>query len=100
MKTIMRSKLMRRSRVASLSIVCAGAVASFLGGCAEGPYVTAYDTGYYYPTGYYTPGYTYYGYPYSYYGPTYDRTIVRSGVRYNDAYGPRYYGSTVYGDWY
>jgi hypothetical protein len=96
MKTIVKSKLMRRSRVAFLSLVCAGAVASFLGGCAEGPYVTAYDTGYYYPTGYYTPGYTYY----DYYAPTYERTIVRSGVRYNDAYGSRYYGSRVYGDWY
>jgi hypothetical protein len=72
MKTIIKSKSMRRSR-----------------------------TGYY-PTGYYTPGYYgYYGNPYSYYeyGPTYDRTIVRSGARYNDAYGPRYYGSRVYGDW-
>jgi tellurite resistance protein TerC len=29
----------------------------------------------------------------------YDTAVVRSGVRYNDAYGPRYYGSTVYGDW-
>jgi hypothetical protein len=78
-----------------------GLVATFLGGCAEGPYVAAYDTGYY-PAGYYrTYSYDYYGYPYSYYyGPTYDRTVVRSGVRYNDAYGPRYYGSTVYGDWY
>jgi hypothetical protein len=92
----------RRTRAFLLSVFCAGVVATFLGGCAEGPYVTAYDTGYYYPTAYYTP-YTYYdyGYPSSYYyGPTYDRTIVRSGVRYNDAYGARYYGSTVYGDWY
>jgi len=77
-----------------LSIVCAGLVTAFLGGCAEGPYV-AYDTGYY-------PGYTYYGaYPYSYYGPAYYDTTVRSGVIYNDAYGPRYYRTrTVYGDWY
>ena len=36
----------------------------------------------------------------NYYGPTYDRTVVRSGIRYNDAYGPRYYTRTVYGDWY
>ena len=35
-----------------------------------------------------------------YYGPTYERTIVRSGTRYNDAYGARYYGSRTYGDWY
>ena len=89
MKTKMKSK-----RALLLSILCAGAVATFLGGCAEGPYVSAYDTGYY-PTAYYTT------YPYSYYyGPTYDGTIVRSGVRYNDAYGPRYYTTrTVYGDW-
>jgi hypothetical protein len=53
--------------------------------------MTAYDGGYY-PAGY---GYSYYnGYPYSY------DTTVRSGVIYNDAYGPRYYRArTVYGDW-
>ena len=97
MKTPMKSK--RRSKALLLSILCAGVVATFLGGCAEGPYMTAYDTGYYRTT-YYTPeSYDYYGYPYSYYGPSYDRTIVRSGVRYNDAYGPRYYDRTVYGDW-
>ena len=96
MKTTMKSK--RRS-TALLSILCAGLVTTFLGGCAEGPYVTAYDAGYY-PAGYYT-GYSYYDpYPYSYYGPAYDTTVVRSGVRYYDAYGPRYYTRTVYGDWY
>ena len=94
MKTTIKSK--RRS-AALLSILCAGLVATFLGGCAEGTYV-AYDTGYY--PGYYR-GYSYYdAYPYSYYGPAYDTTIVRSGVPYNDAYGPRYYNRTVYGDWY
>ena len=101
-KIITKSKSKHRGRAFLLSVVCAGAVATLLGGCAEGPYVTEYGTGYY-PTGYYTPGYyDYYGSPYSYYeyGPTYDRTVVRSGVRYNDAYGPRYYGSRVYGDWY
>jgi hypothetical protein len=93
MKTPMKSK-----RALLLSILCAGVVATFLGGCAEAPYVTAYDTGYY-PTAYYTPDtYSYYR-PYSYYEPTYDQTIVRSGVRYNDAYGPRYYSSSMYGDW-
>ena len=80
MKTTIKSK--RRS-AALLAILCAGLVAAFLGGCAEGPYV-AYDTGYY--PGYYR-GYSYYdAYPYSYYGPY---------------YGPRYYRTrTVYGDWY
>ena len=94
MKTTTKSK--RRIPVL-LSILCAGLVTAFLGGCAEGPYMTAYDGGYY-PAGY---GYSYYnGYPYSYYGPAYD-TTVRSGVIYNDAYGPRYYRTrTVYGDWY
>ena len=30
----------------------------------------------------------------------YGDTVVRSGVRYSDAYGPRYYRTrTVYGDW-
>lgn len=94
MKTPMKPK--RRSRALLLSIACAG-VAAFLGGCAEGPYVATYDTGY--PTAYYT------GYTYDYYGPyttypAYDRTVVRSGTRYNDAYGARYYGSSTYGDWY
>jgi hypothetical protein len=94
MKTTTKSK--RRIPVL-LSILCAGVVTAFLGGCAESPYVT-YAPGYY-PTGY--TGYSYYnGYPYSYYAPAYD-TTVRSGTVYNDAYGPRYYRSrTVYGDWY
>jgi hypothetical protein len=94
MKTPMKFK--PHNRALLLSILCAGVVATFLGGCAEGPYVTRYDNGYY-PTGYYTPS----NYrTYSYYEPAYDTTIVRSGVRYNDAYGPRYYGSNIYGDWY
>ena len=101
MKTITKPKSRRRSRAFLLSLFCAGVIATFVSGCAEGPYLTAYDTGYYYPTAYYTPDTYEYGYPSSYYyGPTYERTIVRSGARYNDAYGPRYYGSRVYGDWY
>jgi len=87
MKTPMKSK---RSRALLLSILCAGVVATFLGGCAEGPYMTAYDTGYYYPTTYYTPNsYDYYnGYPSSYYyGPT---------TRYYTRYGTSYYGSYGY----
>ena len=92
MKTTMKSK--RRIPVL-LSILCAGLVTAFLGGCAEGPYVTAYDGGYYPAAGYSN----YDAYPSSYYGPAYD-TVVRSGVRYSDAYGPRYHRTrTVYGDW-
>lgn len=80
------TKSRRRIRAFLLSIVCASAVATFLGGCAEGPYITAYDTGYYYPTAYYAP--EYYDYPYSYYGPSYSRTVV--------GYGPRYYSTYWY----
>ena len=95
MKTTMKSK--RRIPVL-LSILCAGLVTAFLGGCAQAPYVMAYDGGYY-PAGYYTGYSNYDAYRSSYYGPAYD-TVVRSGVRYNDAYGPRYYRTrTVYGDW-
>ena len=97
MKTTIKSK---RRIPALLSILCAGLVTTFLGGCAEAPYV-AYGprllSDWHY-TGY---SYDYNAYPYSYYGPAYDTTVVRSGVRYNDAYGPRYYRTrTVYGDWY
>jgi hypothetical protein len=46
--------------------------------------MTAYDSGYYYPTTYYTPSYScdyYYGYPSSYYyRPTY------TGTRYYSTY--------------
>src|SRR5215470_12649524 len=94
MKTITKSKSKRRGQAFLLSLVCAGVVATFLSGCAEGPYVTAYDSGYCYPTAYYMPDYESYRYPYSYYygdEPRYSRTVVRSGVRYYDRYGPRYY---------
>src|ERR1700745_4504321 len=79
MKTTMKSK--SRSRALLLSILCAGVIATVLGGCAEGPYMTAYDNGDYYPTTYYT-AYSYdyyYGYPSSYYygyGPVSHRTYV------------------------
>jgi hypothetical protein len=81
-----------RKRGFLLPLLCAGVLAAFLGGCAEGPYVTAYDGGYYYPTAYYTPDYDYYGYPYSYYGPT----VAVGGTRYYNRYGTRYYGGDHY----
>ena len=46
MKTITKSKSKRRRRALLLSVLCAGVIATFIGGCAEGPYVTAYDGGY------------------------------------------------------
>jgi hypothetical protein len=84
----MKTTTKDRRRGLLLSLLCAGVVATFLGGCAEGPYVTAYDNGSYYPTSYYTPVYyDYYGsypssyYPYSYYNgyqPDFgSRVIVR-----------------------
>jgi len=90
MKTTMTSK--SRSRALLLSILCAGVIATVLGGCAEGPYMTAYDSGYYYPTTYYTPSSSYdyyYGYPSSYYygeTPMYQRTYVNYGRGYNSYY--------------
>jgi len=91
MNTTMKSK--RHSRTLLLSVLCAGVVATFLGGCAEGPYMTAYDTGYTYPTAYYTPTYYdtdyYYGYPSSYnygYGPYSRRTYVNVGPGYSGYY--------------
>jgi hypothetical protein len=71
MKTITK----HRKRGLLLSLLCAGAAAIFLSGCAEAPYVTANDTGYYYPTG--NPVRDYWGYyqPYPFsdtpYGPRY-----------------------------
>jgi len=89
MKTTIKSKV--RSRALLLSILCAGVITTFLGGCAEGPYMTAYDNGYYYPTTYYTPNsYDYYsGYPSSYYygyGPASTRTYVNYGPGYSTYY--------------
>jgi hypothetical protein len=81
MKTIMKFLL---------SVLCAGVVAAFLGGCAESPYVTAYDSAYYYPTGSYVRDYAgyYQSYPYSdsYYGPRYR---IINGMH---VYEPYYYG--------
>jgi hypothetical protein len=89
-----RSKYGSKHRKAGLilSLLCAGVVASFMGGCAETGYY-AYDRGYY-PTSYgtyYAPnyydygpyyGYGYYGgYPYSYYGPSYSGSFVVGGTR-------------------
>src|SRR5436189_4391165 len=83
------SKLRRRGLL--LSLLCAGVVATFMTGCAEAPYVTAYDSGYYYPSGSYVRDYTgyYQSYPYSdsYNGPRY-RIIAGQHV-----YEPYYYGN-------
>jgi hypothetical protein len=80
-----------RKRGLLLSLLCAGVVATFLAGCANTGYVTAYDEGYYYPTGNSVRDYWgyYQSYPYSdtYNGPRY-RIIDGMHV-----YEPYYYGS-------
>src|SRR5437764_14906893 len=80
-----------RRRGLLLSLLCADVVATFMTGCAEAPYVTAYDSGYYYPSGSYVRDYTgyYQSYPYSdsYNGPRY-RIIAGQHV-----YEPYYYGN-------
>jgi hypothetical protein len=86
MKT--KFELKQRKRGLLLSLFCAGVIATFMGGCAEGPYMTAYDGGYYYPSAYYTRGY--YSNPYSYYAPSYYAPRY-SSTRYYTRYGTRYY---------
>jgi len=60
----MKTKTKYLKRGLLLSLFCPGVLAIFLSGCAEAPYVTAYDTGYYYPTG--NPVRDYSGYSQSY----------------------------------
>jgi hypothetical protein len=92
MKTVTKYKYRKRGLL--LSLLYAGVVATFMGGCAEVPYVTAYDSGYYYPTGYYWRDYAGYtqSYPYSdsYHGRRY-RIIDGMHV-----YEPYYYGGYGY----
>jgi hypothetical protein len=91
MKTINKYGSKHRRRGLLLSLLCAGIVATFLAGCAEAPYVTAYDEGYYYPTGNAVRDYWgyYQAYPYQ---------DVPNGPRYRiiagqHVYEPYYYGS-------
>jgi hypothetical protein len=88
----MKTTTKHRKRGLLLSLLCAGVVATFLGGCAETPYVTAYDTGYYYPTGSYVRDYWgyYQSYPYSdtYYGPRYR---IIDGMHVYEPYYPGTY---------
>ena len=51
MKRITKCESKHRRRRALLSLLCTGVAAALITGCAEAPYVTAYDTGYWYPTG-------------------------------------------------
>ena len=83
------SKCCRRGGL--LSLLCAGIVATLITGCAETPPVTAYDQGYWYPTGSYWRDYDgyYQAYPFS---------EASNGPRYRivdgmHVYEPYYYGA-------
>ena len=91
MKRITKCESKRCCRGALLSLLCAGVVATLLAGCAQAPYVTAHDEGYYYPTGNSVRDYWgyYQAYPYQ---------DVPNGPRYRiiagqHVYEPYYYGS-------
>jgi hypothetical protein len=93
MKTITKCESKHRRRRLLLSLLCVSVVATFMAGCAEAPYVTAYDEGYYYPTGNIVRDYSgyYQAYPYqdAPNGPRY-RIIADQHV-----YEPYYYGSVT-----
>lgn len=91
MKTITKRESKDRRRRLLLSLSCAGVVATFLAGCAEAPPVTAYDSGYYYPTGNIVRDYSgyYEAYPYQD-APNGPRYRIIDGQH---VYEPYYYGS-------
>lgn len=82
-----------RKRGLLLSLLCAGVVAAFLGGCADTGHVTAYDSSYYYPTGSYVRDYAGYtqSYPYS---------DSSNGPRYRIIDGMHVYEPYYYGGYY
>lgn len=77
-------------RGALLSLLCAGGVVIFITGCAEAPPVTAYDAGYWNPSGNYWRDYDgyYQAYPFSE-NPNGPRYRIIDGQR---VYEPYYYG--------
>jgi hypothetical protein len=91
MKRISKCESKRCRRRGLVSLLCAGVVATFITGCAEAPLVTAYDAGYWYPTGSYFRDYDgyYQAYPFS---------DTPNGPRYRiidgqHVYEPYYYGA-------
>src|SRR5947207_4947503 len=67
MKRTTKSESKRYGQDALLSLLCAGVLAVFITGCAEAPPVTAYEQGYYFPSGNYWRDYDgyYQAYPFS-----------------------------------
>ncbi|PYI60444.1 MAG: hypothetical protein DMC59_02975 [Verrucomicrobia bacterium] len=90
MKRTMKCESKRCRRGVLLSLLCAGVVAVFITGCAEAPPMTAYDQGYWYPTGSYWRDYdgNYQAYPFSD-APNGPRYRIVDGMH---VYEPYYYG--------
>jgi hypothetical protein len=95
MKRITKCESKHCTRRLVLSLLCAGVAATFIAGCAEAPYMTtAYDQGYYYPSGSYWRDYDgyYQAYPFSE-TPSGPRYRIVDGMR---VYEPYYYGASSY----
>ncbi len=91
MKRTTKCESKRCWRGVLLSLLCAGVAATLITGCAEAPPVTAYDAGYYYPSGNYWRDYDgyYQAYPFSA-TPNGPRYRIIDGQR---VYEPYYYGA-------
>ena len=91
MKTTTKCESKHRKRGLLLSFLWVGVVVAFIAGCAEAPYVTAYDSGYYYPSGNYWRDYD--GY---YQASPFSDTANAPRYRIIDGqrvYEPYYYGA-------
>ena len=90
MKKLTECESKRCRRTVLLSLLCAGVVAIFISGCAEAPPATAYDVGYWNPSGNYWRDYDgyYQAYPFSE-TPNGPRYRIIDGQR---VYEPYYYG--------
>ena len=94
MKRTTKCERKRCWRGALLSLLCAGVAAVFITGCAEAPQATAYDQGYYLPSGNYWRDYDgyYQAYPFSE-APNGPRYRIVDGMH---VYEPSYSGAYSY----
>src|ERR1051325_4841093 len=93
MKKTTKSESKSSARSVLLSLLCAGMAVAFITGCAEAPPVTAYDAGYWVPTGSYWRDYDgyYQAYPSSD-APNGPRYRIVDGMH---VYEPYYYGANA-----
>ena len=93
MKRTTKSESKSRGLGVLLLLLCAGAVAVLITGCAEAPPVTAYDAGYWVPTGSYWRDYDgyYQAYPFSD-APNGPRYRIVDGMHVYELY---YYGGNA-----